>query len=290
MTIHQHQGNWHNKFSQLRSFYQLLTGAHYRTTPLDLRRLLDGQRQHYWSALINQKNVGAVWCIEEGGLSFELALDVWRGSRRPRGNLVAQSLVTYGLTPDAMCLTSLRISRIAVLPQYRRQKIGANLIEHIVNESQKQNIDYLSVSFGYTKMLAQFWLQCGFQIVRLGIHKEASSGCYSAMAIYPITEKGEQLLQSSLKSFSLQYQHIKEQTGICLSMPSLSHDIATQQDSWLMMAGFAFAHRPVVTVYESVANFLVGYEQHYPLLVAFFVENKTVEQCVAEFSLSGKKF
>ncbi|AYY80989.1 MULTISPECIES: tRNA(Met) cytidine acetyltransferase TmcA [Proteus] len=289
VTIHQHQGNWHNKFSQLRSFYQLLTGAHYRTTPLDLRRLLDGQRQHYWSALINQKNVGAVWCIEEGGLSFELALDVWRGSRRPRGNLVAQSLVTYGLTPDAMCLTSLRISRIAVLPQYRRQKIGANLIEHIVNESQKQNIDYLSVSFGYTKMLAQFWLQCGFQIVRLGIHKEASSGCYSAMAIYPITEKGEQLLQSSLKSFSLQYQHIKEQTGICLSMPSLSHDIATQQDSWLMMAGFAFAHRPVVTVYESVANFLVGYEQHYPLLVAFFVENKTVEQCVAEFSLSGKK-
>ncbi|MCF1958517.1 tRNA(Met) cytidine acetyltransferase, partial [Escherichia coli] len=52
---------------------------------------------------------------------------------------------------------------------------------------------------------------------------------------------------------------------------------------------FAFAHRPALTVYESVANFLVGYEQHYPLLVAFFVDNKSVEQCVAEFSLSGKK-
>lgn len=289
VDIQKLQGNWHNNIPQLYGFYQLLTSAHYRTTPLDLRRLLDGQKQHYWSATINKKIVGAVWCIEEGGLPFELAYDVWLGTRRPRGNLLAQSLVTYGLTPDAVCLTSLRISRIAVLPQYRRQKIAATLMTNIVIESQKQAIDYLSVSFGYTEFLAQFWMKCGFQIVRLGVHKEASSGCYAAMAIYPLTEKGEQLLHSSLSAFALQYQQIKQQTGICLSTKLLPHHIATSQDAWLMMAGFAFAHRPVLTVYESVANFLVGYEQHYPLLVAFFVENKTVEQCVAEFSLSGKK-
>ncbi|MBQ0214095.1 tRNA(Met) cytidine acetyltransferase [Proteus vulgaris] len=289
VDIQQLQGNWHNNIPQLHGFYQLLTSAHYRTTPLDLRRLLDGQKQRYWSATINKKMVGAVWCIEEGGVPFKLAYEVWLGTRRPRGNLLAQSLVTYGLTPDAVCLTSLRISRIAVLPQYRRQKIAATLITNIVKESQKQAIDYLSVSFGYTEVLAQFWMQCGFQIVRLGVHKEASSGCYAAMAIYPLTEKGEQLLRSSLSAFALQYQKIKQQTGICLSTKLLSHHIATPQDTWLMMAGFAFAHRPVLTVYESVANFLVGYEQHYPLLVAFFVENKTVEQCVAEFSLSGKK-
>lgn len=289
VDIHQLSGNWHNNISQLHDFYQLLTSAHYRTTPLDLRRLLDGQKQRYWSASINKKIVGAVWCIEEGGLSFELAHDVWLGTRRPRGNLVAQSLVTYGLTPDAMCLNSLRISRIAVLPQYRRQKIAATLIANIVKVSQKQAIDYLSVSFGYTEALAEFWIQCGFQIVRLGVHKEASSGCYAAMAIYPLTEKGEQLLHSSLRAFALQYPQIKQQTKLCLADNLIPNHTATPQDSWLMMAGFAFAHRPALTVYESVANFLVGYEQHYPLLMAFFVDNKSVEQCVAEFSLSGKK-
>lgn len=289
VDIQQLQGNWHNNISQLHNFYQLLTSAHYRTTPLDLRRLLDGQKQRYWSASMNKKIVGAVWCIEEGGAPFELAHDVWLGVRRPRGNLVAQSLVTYGLTPDAMCLNSLRISRIAVLPQYRRQKIAATLIANIVKESQKQAIDYLSVSFGYTDVLAQFWKQCGFQIVRLGVHKEASSGCYTAMAIYPLTEQGETLLQSALSAFSLQYPQIKQQTKCYLADNLISNHLATPQDSWLMMAGFAFAHRPALTVYESVANFLVGYEQHYPLLVAFFVDNKSVEQCVSEFSLSGKK-
>ncbi|EMA8584980.1 GNAT family N-acetyltransferase, partial [Escherichia coli] len=132
-------------------------------------------------------------------------------------------------------------------------------------------VDYLSVSFGYTEMLAQFWRQCGFQIVRLGIHKEASSGCYAAMAIYPLTERGEQLLQSSLSALALQAQQIKKQTGIDLSVGLASNNQLTVQDKWLMMAGFAFAHRPVLTVYQTMAEFLQGYEQHYPLLEAFFI-------------------
>ena len=44
-------------------------------------------------------------------------------------------------------------------------------------------MDYLSVSFGYTKELAQFWQKCGFSLVHLGEHLEASSGCYSAIAL-----------------------------------------------------------------------------------------------------------
>lgn len=289
VIIHSHNGDWHNNITQLREFYQLLTSAHYRTTPLDLRRLLDGQKQHYWSAFIHEKSVGAVWCIEEGNLPTSLAWDVWLGKRRPRGNLVAQSLVTYGLTPDAMSLTSLRISRIAVLPQYRRQHIAASLIAHIVKESQEKQLDYLSVSFGYTELLAKFWQQCGFHIVRLGGHKEASSGCYAAMALYPLTAKGEALLQSSLSAFALQYQQIKQQTGINLPVDIAFNSLITQQEKWLIMTGFAFAYRPALTVYSVIAEFLQGYEQHYPLLVAFFVNNQSAEQCVTQFSLSGKK-
>lgn len=43
--------------------------------------------------------------------------------------------------------------------------------------------DYLSVSFGYTAELWRFWQRCGFTLVRLGTHREASSGCYTAMAL-----------------------------------------------------------------------------------------------------------
>lgn len=35
---------------------------------------------------------GALWLVEEGGLEPSLSQAVWAGYRRPRGNLVAQSL------------------------------------------------------------------------------------------------------------------------------------------------------------------------------------------------------
>lgn len=44
------------------------------------------------------------------------------------------------------------------------------------------------MSFGYTPELWRFWQRCGFTLVRLGTHREASSGCYTAMALYPLSE------------------------------------------------------------------------------------------------------
>ncbi|MDX7527296.1 GNAT family N-acetyltransferase, partial [Enterobacter hormaechei] len=79
------------------------------------------------------------------------------------------------------------------------------------------SIDYLSVSFGYTDALANFWQQCGFYLVRLGVHKEASSGCYTAMAIYPISTQGQQLLQVAQQALALQSDYITQQTGISLA-------------------------------------------------------------------------
>lgn len=126
VDIHQIQGNCTITFHNYMIFINCLL-----VRIIEQRHLIYDVYSMVKSSVIGQhplikKIVGAVWCIEEGGLSFDLAHDVWLGTRRPRGNLVAQSLVTYGLTPDAMCLNSLRISRIAVLPQYRRQKNCCN--------------------------------------------------------------------------------------------------------------------------------------------------------------------
>lgn len=99
-----------------RAVYQLLSGAHYRTSPLDLRRMMDAPGQHFLQATANNRVAGALWLVEEGGLSAELSQAVWCGFRRPRGNLVAQSLAAHGSDPLAATLVGRRVSRIAVHP------------------------------------------------------------------------------------------------------------------------------------------------------------------------------
>ncbi|NHX32963.1 tRNA(Met) cytidine acetyltransferase, partial [Escherichia coli] len=80
---------------QLKAFYGLLMSAHYRTSPLDLRRLLDAQQQHFMVAKTESHNcayLGALWMVDEGQLTESLSWQIWAGLRRPRGNLVVQSL------------------------------------------------------------------------------------------------------------------------------------------------------------------------------------------------------
>lgn len=69
---------------------------------------------------------GALWLVDEGGLSQELSQAVWAGFRRPRGNLVAQSLAAHGSNPLAATLRGRRVSRIAVHPARQRKAQVSN--------------------------------------------------------------------------------------------------------------------------------------------------------------------
>ncbi|MGT9575782.1 tRNA cytosine(34) acetyltransferase TmcA, partial [Escherichia coli] len=101
--------------------YQLLSGAHYRTSPLDLRRMMDAPGQYFLQAAGENEIAGALWLVDEGGLSQQLSQAVWAGFRRPRGNLVAQSLAAHGSNPLAATLRGRRVSRIAVHPARQRE-------------------------------------------------------------------------------------------------------------------------------------------------------------------------
>ena len=68
--------------------YQLLSGAHYRTSPLDLRRMMDAPGQHFLQAAGENEIAGALWLVDEGGLSQELSQAVWAGFRRPQRHCV----------------------------------------------------------------------------------------------------------------------------------------------------------------------------------------------------------
>ncbi|MCK3656306.1 hypothetical protein A4G19_11340 [Pasteurellaceae bacterium Macca] len=181
-------------------FYELLAEAHYKTTPSDLRRLFDGENQHLEPLHDKGALIGGLWAMREGGLDADLTKAIWRGERRPKGNLVPQYLCFQGNLPQACLLKSARISRIAITPAYQQQGKGKALVAQFLTTISTQ-VDFVSVSFGLTPPLFAFWQQCGFQLVQITPKAEASSGYPSAMMIRPTSPQGEAFTQQAVTQF-----------------------------------------------------------------------------------------
>ena len=266
--------------------YQLLSGAHYRTSPLDLRRMMDAPGQHFLQAAGGNEIAGALWLVDEGGLSQELSQAVWAGFRRPRGNLVAQSLAAHGSNPLAATLRGRRVSRIAVHPTRQREGTGRQLIAGALQYIH--DLDYLSVSFGYTEELWRFWQRCGFVLVRMGNHREASSGCYTAMALLPMSDAGKQLAEREHYRLRRDAQALAKWNGETLPVDPLN-DIVLSADDWLELAGFAFAHRPLLTSLGCLMRLLQTSELALPALRGRLQKNVSDAQLCTTLKLSGRK-
>lgn len=266
--------------------YQLLSGAHYRTSPLDLRRMMDAPGQHFLQAAGENEIAGALWLVDEGGLSQELSQAVWAGFRRPRGNLVAQSLAAHGSNPLAATLRGRRVSRIAVHPARQREGTGRQLIAGALQYTH--DLDYLSVSFGYTGELWRFWQRCGFVLVRMGNHREASSGCYTAMALLPMSDAGKQLAEREHYRLRRDVQALAQWNGETLPVDPLN-DAILSDDDWLELAGFAFAHRPLLTSLGCLLRLLQTSELALPALRGRLQKNASDAQLCTTLKLSGRK-
>ena len=266
--------------------YQLLSGAHYRTSPLDLRRMMDAPGQHFLQAAGENEIAGALWLVDEGGLSQELSQAVWAGFRRPRGNLVAQSLAAHGSNPLAATLRGRRVSRIAVHPARQREGTGRQLIAGALQYTH--DLDYLSVSFGYTEELWRFWQRCGFVLVRMGNHREASSGCYTAMALLPMSDAGKQLAEREHYRLRRDAQALAQWNGEMLPVDPLN-DAVLSDDDWLELAGFAFTHRPLLTSLGCLLRLLQTSELALPALRGRLQKNASDAQLCTTLKLSGRK-
>jgi tRNA(Met) cytidine acetyltransferase len=101
-------------------------------------------------------------------------------------------------------------------------------------DRQRQREDYLSVSFGYTDELWRFWQRCGFVLVRMGSHREASSGCYTAMALLPLSEAGISCARrrSGCSAMNLASEWRKDPVED-------GWEATLNNDDWLELAGFA---------------------------------------------------
>ena len=278
---------------QLRAFYGLLTAAHYRTSPLDLRRLLDAQHQHFAVASHhNQDVIGAVWMVDEGGLDEKLSWQIWAGQRRPRGNLVAQSLAAHSYFPQAPRLRSRRVMRIAVNAGYRRQKIGYRLLESQIGQGIQDGLDFLSVSFGLTPELLAFWQSSRFQIVRIGQHIEASSGCFTAMAILPLSTEAQSICHLGQQRLQRDLFWRRDLNEFSLKSTFEQH---LDAGDWLELVGFSDYHRSLAASEASLRRFLAVLQQQHSVeitgsaLGAYFHQGQSVEHIAGQLGLAGQK-
>lgn len=286
------QRDWLDNPELLRHFYGLLSSAHYRTTPLDLRRLMDAPGMHFSVAKTADSVIGALWLVDEGGLDSTLAQEIWAGRRRPKGSLVAQSLAAHSGQWQAPTLLSRRISRVAIAPSWRRQGIARQMISAELARAQQDQLDFLSVSFGYTAELAAFWDACGFHLVRIGSHREASSGCYAAMAILPLSGDGQALYDAARQQLMRDWHWLQQWIDLDtpLSLPqSESVDITLNDDDWRELAGFAFAFRPLEASLPALQRLLLQTELPLAALRQYLQQSIAPAEIVNHLGISGRK-
>ncbi|MDN3524530.1 GNAT family N-acetyltransferase [Halomonas sabkhae] len=193
---------------RLRAIFGLLVQAHYRTTPADLRRLLDAPDSRVVSLSRDTTEPPGVAAVaitsDEGGFDAELAERVARGERRPRGHLLAQSLAAHAGEREALTARLRRIVRIAVADACRRQGLGGQLLDAEAREARDAGMDLLGASFGAEPGLLAFWQSRGFRVVRLGMTRETATGEHALMMVQPLSATGDALVSRLTRRFRRQ--------------------------------------------------------------------------------------
>ena len=200
--------------------FGLLVDAHYRTTPSDLRQWMDDPEAMTFVARRQGTIIGVLWATVEGGLEPALADQVLRGERRLKGHLLPQSLANHGGDAKAATLRMMRVVRVAVHDDCRRQGIGQRLLAAATDKADAAGLDAIGTSFGASEALLPFWQSAGFATVRLGISREASSGEYAVQMLRGLSEAGQAAQQRLSSRFAEQWPVL-----LPVVWPSLSSEL-----------------------------------------------------------------
>ncbi len=257
----------------LEKLFGLLVQSHYRTSPNDLRQLLDGPS----TALRVIEQVSEPQAVlvtrEEGGFEATLAHQVARGERRPQGHLLAQSLATHAGSREALTARWRRVVRIATHPERRREGLGKALLHDDIAAAKQQGVALYGATFGAEASLLRFWLALGFTPVRLGITREASTGEFAVMVAKALNAQGEAVLADlnerfqaalvSLLAFELKALPAAVVVLLLGQMPSVSLSARDWQD----IEDVAIAHRDPVLARPALQA-LARQASHCPLTEA----------------------
>jgi tRNA(Met) cytidine acetyltransferase len=171
--------------------YRLLSTAHYRTRPSDLRMLMENPDLVLVVARCGERIVGAVLLNREGGLDPELGKEIFLGRRRPRGHLLAQMLTAQAGIAHFAEYRGLRVQRIAVCEDFRRRGLGTCLLEQALEIAAGSGLDYLGASFALDTQTIRFWQQAGFRLAHVSFGEGKSSGNQSLAILRPLNARVE---------------------------------------------------------------------------------------------------
>lgn len=153
---------------------------------------------------------------------------------------------------------------------------------------QAAQCDYLSVSFGYTPELWRFWQRCGFVLVRMGNHREASSGCYTAMALLPLSDAGKRLAQQEHRRLRRDADILTQWNGEAIPLAALDEQALNDED-WRELVGFAFAHRPLLTSLGCLHRLLQYSALPLPALRGRLEEKPAMPNCAPGYAFQAVK-
>lgn len=290
--------------ADLNQLFGLLVTAHYRTTPLDLRHLLDGPNLRI-AVLRHRGHIVAVALVaSEGGFTAEMAEQIWAGRRRPRGHLLAQSLAAHLGLAVAATLKGARIMRIAVHPSAQGRGLGQLLVKSLRKDAVKRGFDYIGTSFGATPGLIAFWRRCDLQSIRIGLRAASSSSHPSVMFLQPLSPAGAAMAGEAKACYAKQ---LPPQLGdglkclssrlVALLLQGIDHRSPSELEyqDWLDLVAFAFARRGYdLTLYgieiitlAALADGLVT-DQEAGLLVKRVMQKRSWRDCASSLELSGR--
>lgn len=308
-----------NNEELLEKIMALLVLAHYRTSPNNLRQLLDAPKQKLLVAWLNKQPVGLALVQEEGGFPTDLAEQIYLGKRRPQGHLLAQSLAFHAGFAQAATAYYWRIQRVLVHPSLHRQRIGSQLLEQLEKAAQQETkLDFLGSSFGATPELASFWFKQGYLPVRLGLTANQASGEPTLQLIKPLGNKllvqdNEELInnqiitnqeltqqlvdrfsQSFINSLSFNFNKLNPSLALILlrtskpSWPALNS--ADKQD----LFAFCQGNRPLVLTHTAIKNWLLNNlhlteDKLLELAIQISLQNISQEELKNQLKIQGNK-
>ncbi|MDR9436203.1 MAG: GNAT family N-acetyltransferase [Thiohalophilus sp.] len=180
----------------LRQLFGLLVLAHYRTRPEDLYRLLDAPDLRLFALEQAGQPLAVAVVGHEGGFDAATAEAIYRGRRRPRGHLLAQSLAFHAGVPDAARYQYGRILRIGVHPLLQRRGLGSVLLDNLIQALEREaSLDAIGASFSAGAELLAFWQRAGLQPVRIGLTREHTSGQPSLLVLKPLNKAGQSVFE-----------------------------------------------------------------------------------------------
>ena len=168
----------------IREVYGLLSIAHYRTRPADLRLLLDETRLELFAIL-------AGGCGGRRLLACALLLHEQCGGLR-RHDLLAEALApTADLGNAGNNPSFLRIARVAVHPQVQGKGLGRKLLHGILDTLATRGdgrADLIGAVFASNPRLLNFWSSTGF--LQVPLSKRTGLEASNCLVIRPVSAVG----------------------------------------------------------------------------------------------------